>query len=135
MPTIRPPRSVSVVVRLTVIRQPAKARGEHASASLTRNCLSPLRRPACPSTLHRLARHLGGAARVSGHSVFASYFEGQRSLIAVPHYDQGRAINMVILKRESPGAFAREGFPEWFWLSSLFGGDDNCQDGATMDNQ
>ena len=51
----------------------------------------------------------------------ASYFEGQRSLIAVPHYDHGVALNMVINMRREPAAFDREEFPEWVWLSILFG--------------
>ncbi len=51
----------------------------------------------------------------------AEYCEGQRSLIAVPHFDQGETLNMVVLMREHPAAFDREEFPEWYWLSSLFG--------------
>ena len=51
----------------------------------------------------------------------AAYFEGQRSLIAVPHFDQGVALNMVINMRREPGAFSREEFPEWVWMSILFG--------------
>ncbi len=46
----------------------------------------------------------------------AAYLEGCRSLMAVPHYDQGEALNMVVLLREQPGAFRREEFPEWVWL-------------------
>jgi len=51
----------------------------------------------------------------------AAYFEGMRSVMALPHYDRGEAINMVVSMREGPAAFAREQFPEWFWLSGLFG--------------
>jgi sigma-B regulation protein RsbU (phosphoserine phosphatase) len=58
---------------------------------------------------------------VSPDDPAAEYFAGQRSLMAVPHFDRGEAINMIITMREQPGAFAREEFPEWFWLSSLFG--------------
>lgn len=58
---------------------------------------------------------------VSPDDPAAEYFAGQHSLMAVPHFDQGQALNMVIMMREEPGAFAREEFPEWFWLSSLFG--------------
>jgi phosphoserine phosphatase RsbU/P len=58
---------------------------------------------------------------VSPDDPAAAYFEGQRSLITLPHYDRGQAVNMVILMREEPASFAREEFPEWFWLSSLFG--------------
>jgi sigma-B regulation protein RsbU (phosphoserine phosphatase) len=51
----------------------------------------------------------------------AEYLRGQRSLIAIPHYDRGSALNMVIWMRTEPSAFSREKFPEWVWLSNLFG--------------
>lgn len=51
----------------------------------------------------------------------ARYLEGQRSLVAIPLFDQGEALNMVIATREAPGAFEREDFPETVWLVSLFG--------------
>ena len=49
------------------------------------------------------------------------YLEGMRSLIAVPHYDRGEGVNMVVLMREEPGSFDPDRFPEWVWVSSLFG--------------
>jgi sigma-B regulation protein RsbU (phosphoserine phosphatase) len=49
------------------------------------------------------------------------YLDGFRSLMAVPHYDQGEGLNMVVLLREAPAAFDPEKFPEWVWVSSLFG--------------
>jgi sigma-B regulation protein RsbU (phosphoserine phosphatase) len=51
----------------------------------------------------------------------AEFLLGQRSLIAIPMYDQGVALNMVVLMRQEPAAFAPEQFPEWVWLSNLFG--------------
>ncbi len=50
-----------------------------------------------------------------------AYLDGMRSLIAVPHYDQGEVLNMVVLMREEAGSFDPERFPEWVWVSSLFG--------------
>ncbi len=50
-----------------------------------------------------------------------TYLDGYRSLLAIPHYDQGVALNMVILLEREPAAFDPEIFPEWFWVSSLFG--------------
>ncbi len=41
--------------------------------------------------------------------------------MAIPHYDQGVALNMVVLLEQEPAAFDPEKFPEWFWVSSLFG--------------
>jgi sigma-B regulation protein RsbU (phosphoserine phosphatase) len=58
---------------------------------------------------------------VSPDDPAAEYFAGQRSLMAVPHFDQGKAVNMTVTMRAQPGAFPREEFPELFWLSSLFG--------------
>jgi sigma-B regulation protein RsbU (phosphoserine phosphatase) len=49
------------------------------------------------------------------------YLAGCRSLMAVPHYEQGTALNMVVVLREPPAAFDPEKFPEWVWVSSLFG--------------
>jgi sigma-B regulation protein RsbU (phosphoserine phosphatase) len=51
----------------------------------------------------------------------AEYLAGQRSLLAIPLFDRGVALNMVILMREEPGAFAPEQLPESVWLSNLFG--------------
>jgi phosphoserine phosphatase RsbU/P len=49
------------------------------------------------------------------------YLDGFRSLMAIPHYDHGVALNMVILLDREPSAFDPETFPERVWISSLFG--------------
>jgi phosphoserine phosphatase RsbU/P len=51
----------------------------------------------------------------------AEYLAGHRSLAAVPQYDQGVALNMVIALREEPGAFLPEQLPEMVWTTNLFG--------------
>jgi len=51
----------------------------------------------------------------------AEYLAGQRSLLAIPNYDRGAALNMTVLMRSEPGAFDREQLPEWVWTSNLFG--------------
>ncbi len=51
----------------------------------------------------------------------AEYVSGCRSLMAIPMYDRGEALNMVILLRNEPGAFAVEQLPEVVWRSNLFG--------------
>ncbi|MFQ5843418.1 MAG: PP2C family protein-serine/threonine phosphatase [Planctomycetota bacterium] len=51
----------------------------------------------------------------------AEYFEGQRSLISIPVYDQGVALNVVVQMRERPAAFDREQFPQIVWMANLFG--------------
>ncbi|GIW87639.1 MAG: hypothetical protein KatS3mg108_1963 [Isosphaeraceae bacterium] len=49
------------------------------------------------------------------------YLEGMRSLMALPNYDQGEALNMSFLLRSLPAAFDREDLPERVWMSNLFG--------------
>jgi len=51
----------------------------------------------------------------------AAYLAGQRSLMAIPHFDGGVGLNMVVTLRKEPGAWEREPFPERYWISSLFG--------------
>ena len=51
----------------------------------------------------------------------AEYLEGQRSLLALPLFDRGTALNMVVLMRRQVGAFDREQLPEQVWMSNLFG--------------
>src|SRR5947209_5428620 len=50
-----------------------------------------------------------------------AYLAGPRSLMAVPLFDKGVATNMVVLMRNEPAAFDHSAFPEWVWLSNLFG--------------
>ena len=49
------------------------------------------------------------------------FLEGQRSLMALPNYDGGVALNMTIRSNEEPDAFDPEAFPAHVWLSNLFG--------------
>jgi sigma-B regulation protein RsbU (phosphoserine phosphatase) len=51
----------------------------------------------------------------------AEYLAGQRSLLAIPHYENGSAVNMVVVTREEPHAFPSERFPDLVWMSNLFG--------------
>jgi sigma-B regulation protein RsbU (phosphoserine phosphatase) len=50
-----------------------------------------------------------------------AYLNGPRSLIAVPQFDRGVAMNMVVIMRNEPAAFDPAIFPQWVWLSNLFG--------------
>jgi sigma-B regulation protein RsbU (phosphoserine phosphatase) len=59
--------------------------------------------------------------RVAGDDPAAEYLAGQRSLMAVPLYDRGVALNMVVIMRQEPAAFDLEQFPQIVWLSNLFG--------------
>jgi sigma-B regulation protein RsbU (phosphoserine phosphatase) len=51
----------------------------------------------------------------------ADYFEGHRSLLAIPNFDQGEALNMVILLQKERNAFPKHEVPELVWRSNLFG--------------
>ena len=51
----------------------------------------------------------------------AEYLEGMQSLAAIPLFDEGAALNMVLLMQGSPDAFNIEHFPELVWMSNLFG--------------
>lgn len=51
----------------------------------------------------------------------AEYFEGMRSAIAIPHFDSGQALNLVVHMRREVNAFAAEDFPQLVWMSGLFG--------------
>lgn len=49
------------------------------------------------------------------------YLEGMGSLVFIPNYDKGAAMNGVLLMRRERDAFQPEKLPELVWLSSLFG--------------
>lgn len=49
------------------------------------------------------------------------YVNGMRSILAIPHYDGGEALNMVLEMRARPDAFDPEEMPEAVWVSNLYG--------------
>lgn len=51
----------------------------------------------------------------------AEQLEGMGSLMAIPHFDEGVGLNMVVSLRKDAGAWEPEQFPERFWISGLFG--------------
>jgi sigma-B regulation protein RsbU (phosphoserine phosphatase) len=51
----------------------------------------------------------------------AEYVAGMDSMLAIPMYDGGVALNMILVMRREPAAFPEEQFPEIVWLSNLFG--------------
>jgi sigma-B regulation protein RsbU (phosphoserine phosphatase) len=51
----------------------------------------------------------------------AEYVADMSSMLAIPMYDQGVALNMILTFRREPSAFPPEQFPEIVWLSNLFG--------------
>jgi sigma-B regulation protein RsbU (phosphoserine phosphatase) len=58
---------------------------------------------------------------VSPDDPAAAFLEGQRSLMAIPLFESGDAVNMVVVTREQPAAFTLDRFPEVIWMCNLFG--------------
>jgi sigma-B regulation protein RsbU (phosphoserine phosphatase) len=50
----------------------------------------------------------------------AEYLEGQKSLLAIPHFDSGYAQTMVVVTREDTDTFPRDRVAELVLLSNLF---------------
>jgi phosphoserine phosphatase RsbU/P len=71
--------------------------------------------------IHAGRPHLVDELSVSSDDPAGEYLEGQRSLLAIPLFDAGDAVNMVVLTREEPSAFPPERVPELVWMSNLFG--------------
>jgi sigma-B regulation protein RsbU (phosphoserine phosphatase) len=49
------------------------------------------------------------------------YVDGMGSLVFIPNYDKGVALNGVVIMKKVPHAFKHEQLPEQVWLSNLFG--------------
>jgi sigma-B regulation protein RsbU (phosphoserine phosphatase) len=49
------------------------------------------------------------------------FVDGMRSATAIPLFDRGVAMNMIIALRKEPHAFDREELPERVWMANLFG--------------
>jgi sigma-B regulation protein RsbU (phosphoserine phosphatase) len=48
------------------------------------------------------------------------YLAGQQSLLAIPQFEQGAAVNAIVLGREDAAAFPRDRVPDLVMLSNLF---------------
>ena len=59
--------------------------------------------------------------QVAADDPAAEYLGGYRTLLAIPMYDQGESLNMVVMLRPSPAAFPRHEVPDLVWRSNLFG--------------
>jgi sigma-B regulation protein RsbU (phosphoserine phosphatase) len=51
----------------------------------------------------------------------ADYLSGFGSLMAIPNYDGGEALNMTVFLREDRAAFEHDQLPDIVWRSNLFG--------------
>jgi sigma-B regulation protein RsbU (phosphoserine phosphatase) len=61
------------------------------------------------------------AAELADDEPALEYLAGFSSLLAIPLFDKGTALNMVVLLRTEPAAFSRQRLPEHVWMSNLFG--------------
>lgn len=59
--------------------------------------------------------------RVDPTDPAAFFLSGMRSAIAIPQYDGGTALNMVVQMWDRPGAIDPRRMPEIVWLANLFG--------------
>ncbi len=59
--------------------------------------------------------------KISSDDPAAEYLAGHRSLVAIPLFDRGEALNMFVGLRREPGAFDPEELPQMTWMSNLFG--------------
>ena len=51
----------------------------------------------------------------------APLLEGMRSLVAIPHFDGGQSLNMVVMMRREPNAYSLDKLAEQVLTSNLFG--------------
>ncbi|HWE03821.1 MAG TPA: PP2C family protein-serine/threonine phosphatase [Tepidisphaeraceae bacterium] len=51
----------------------------------------------------------------------ADYLAGMKSIMAIPLYEHGTAVNMAVLMRNVPFGFPRERLPVHVWMGNLFG--------------
>lgn len=59
--------------------------------------------------------------RLAADDPATEYLARQRSVLAIPHFDQGVAVNAIVLAREEPDAFSRDRIPDLVMMSNLFG--------------
>jgi sigma-B regulation protein RsbU (phosphoserine phosphatase) len=59
--------------------------------------------------------------RIAADDPLFEYLDGMRSIAAIPMYDRGVSLNMVLLMRREPRAFNPEQFPQQVWMSNLYG--------------
>jgi phosphoserine phosphatase RsbU/P len=59
--------------------------------------------------------------QISRDEPATQYLSGFRSLVAIPMFEQGVSLNMVISLAREPGAFRDDDLPGMVWLSNLFG--------------
>lgn len=59
--------------------------------------------------------------RLDDNDPAAAYLKDARSILAIPQFDNGAALNMVIIMARRPGAFSAEHLPQMTLQANLFG--------------
>ncbi|HRJ49908.1 MAG TPA: PP2C family protein-serine/threonine phosphatase, partial [Phycisphaerales bacterium] len=71
--------------------------------------------------IHGETSRIENDLRVDPSDPAAAYLSGARSLVAIPQFDQGRAMNMVVILSKRPDAFDHERLPQVTLTANLFG--------------
>ncbi|MBX7168536.1 MAG: PP2C family protein-serine/threonine phosphatase [Pirellulales bacterium] len=61
------------------------------------------------------------ALQIDEHDASYPYLGEAGSIMAIPQFDQGRALNMVVFYHPDRGVFRPEMLPDTVWVSNLFG--------------
>lgn len=75
----------------------------------------------CAELLYSNAPRLFDDFAVGKDDPVFEYLDGYRSVAAIPLYDRGEALNMVLLLGRGPGTFVPEQFPQLVWMNNLYG--------------
>jgi sigma-B regulation protein RsbU (phosphoserine phosphatase) len=59
--------------------------------------------------------------KISPDDPASEYFAGMKSLVAIPMFEGGESINMVVLMRKIRAGFPADRFPMHVWMTNLFG--------------
>src|SRR5689334_20094209 len=81
----------------------------------------PIMRGIIPELLNAGQPRLIDELSLASDDPAGKYFEGMRSLAAIPHFRGGEAVDMVFHLRAEPAAYRPEQFAELALISSLFG--------------
>jgi sigma-B regulation protein RsbU (phosphoserine phosphatase) len=60
-------------------------------------------------------------SRVKSDDPARAYFQDMNMLLAIPHFDEGEALNMAITMFKDPTSFQMERFPSMVWQGNLWG--------------
>ena len=102
------------VTRFNLWENPVNPHKEpHRLPSFDRGLLSELAHADEPRVVDHLA--------IDPNDPAIDFLDGQRSLLAIPVYENGTASTTLVLAREEPNAFPREQIPELVWMTNLFG--------------